>query len=254
MLNLQVLKPKTINLIPLCQTHTVMYRMILTLLSLIMTVSLLPAHRLADWSHQPTIEITGNNLSKTQISAPFSTPILLSFDLLNFDARYTRDGNLLTWELEQVDEIANFEVHYSADAMTFEMLSEQEVVGTQYNYLDPNYRTGRIAYYQLMAIMKDGSVEYSEIKAVELPQKQHTLTLLPSPTSSHLQVIFEMAQANPLQILILNANGQIVAQYTEQGVAGVQKIVLDVSELPSGMYNLMLHEGIKSRTRRFLKE
>ncbi|MFK7796282.1 MAG: DUF2341 domain-containing protein [Aureispira sp.] len=189
-----------------------------------------------------------------QISISTPTPILLSFDLLNFDARYTKEGNLLTWELEQVDEIANFEVHYSADAMTFERLREQDVVGTQYDCLDPNYRTGRIAYYRLMATMKDGSVEYSEIKAVELPQKQHTLTLLPNPTSSNLQVIFEIGQANPLQVLILNANGQVVAQYTEQGVAGEQKIVLDVSELPSGLYNLMLSDGLNSRTRRFLKE
>ncbi len=171
-------------------------------------------------------------------------------------AQYTIDGNLLTWELEQtqVEEIASFEVQYSADAMSFEPLSTHNVLGTQYECLDPNYRTGRIAYYRLLANMKDGNAEYSEIKAVELPQKQHTLTLLPNPTTSNLQIIFAMEQANPIQVLVVNANGQIVAQYTEQGRAGAQKIVLDVTELPSGMYHLILSDGINSRTRRFLKE
>lgn len=180
--------------------------------------------------------------------------ILLSFKLMDFDAIYTKDGNLLSWEVEEETEVDFFKVEYSTNAVDFEVFDEVWVMGDTYSYLDENHRTGKVAYYRLATVLKDGSTEYSNVKAVRLPQKEALFTLAPNPVHSMVQLTFTTERATLMQLLVIDLNGRIVLEKRQDVQEGEQQVGLDLSSLSTGIYHLVLSDGMVNRTRRFIKQ
>ncbi len=180
--------------------------------------------------------------------------IILPLELLNFDAAFSEDGNILKWELSQVADVSSFQLEYSTDAIDFENLQNVPVSGLSYEFVDKNHYSSDVVYYRLRAEMSDGSVEYSEIEAVEMPLKNQGVTLAPNPTSGKMKVIFSTEKKVILHLMVMDVSGRLAYEKKSVSNAGEQVIELDLYGLSAGLYHLVVSDGVSNRIRRFIKQ
>lgn len=72
-----------------------------------------------------------------------------------------------------------------------------------------------------------------------------SVNVFPNPVSDLLQISYELPGSGEVQVKLVNALGQVV-QETHSGVAGLQVLKMDVSNCPSGIYNVLLSSDRKS--------
>lgn len=90
------------------------------------------------------------------------------------------------------------------------------------------------------------------VSTVNLPIEQKMVHLYPNPTENSLTLSLATASAEPLQLTIYNALGQVLQQ--EFRKAGQQRYGVDVSRLPSGVLFLELKGNRYQEVQSFIKQ
>ncbi len=91
-------------------------------------------------------------------------------------------------------------------------------------------------------------MEVTGIKTIS----ERNLAIYPNPASSEINVIHDFS--GDTEITIYNISGQPVFKTTSMQNSGLNKQVVNVSSLPSGIYSLMLRSGNDVKSVKFLKE
>lgn len=102
--------------------------------------------------------------------------------------------------------------------------------------------------YQLQASLSSGcNVTSNEFLYLAADPKANEikLTVFPIPAEHDLTVGFEIAEAQPVVMSIVNSIGQKVYQATKNNVIGVNIEQIDISRLPTGVYILSIKVGSK---------
>lgn len=134
-----------------------------------------------------------------------------------------------------------FTVERSADGVQWEEIKDLDAVGnsetaTEYRLTDEKPLAGRSSY-RIRQTSLDGSSSYSEVKEVNL-DAMPDVRLYPNPAKDALHVEWQHFQGNPtvdMQIQLRNPLGQSVAVSKTLTANG---LILDTSELSSGVYIL----------------
>ncbi len=79
------------------------------------------------------------------------------------------------------------------------------------------------------------------------------LNLWPNPTQDRLDVMFNSVKSGQVRTEVVDMNGRRVAGTMHQLVHGKNRIQLEVSDLPAGMYLLRIGEGAQNVVQRFVK-
>jgi PKD repeat protein len=85
---------------------------------------------------------------------------------------------------------------------------------------------------------------------------EHALSALatwPNPTQDRLEISFNSIKRGQARTEVIDANGRRVVATMSQLVNGQNRITLDVTALPAGMYLLRIGEGGQTVVRRFVK-
>ena len=106
-------------------------------------------------------------------------------------------------------------------------------VTLNYNALDKTPYKG-ISYYRLKQTDFDGDYQYSEIVAVNVKIPMTEVVIYPNPATS--QITIQANQQELSTIKIYNILGQEVTNKTQQRSISVNNIVIDLSNLASGLY------------------
>lgn len=101
-----------------------------------------------------------------------------------------------------------------------------------YYYLDKNDFDGW-TYYRVKVVLRDGSIEYSEIRAVP-PMKK--IEIFPNPNYGNFKVRVRGYRA-PMILHITNVWGQVVRQYRVQSEG-----VIDITNIAAATYFVVLYE------------
>ena len=140
----------------------------------------------------------------------------LPIQIISFDAKWTKAGNLLLWSTSSEINNDYFEVQRSYNGTEFEDIHRQAGAGNvtqvnQYSYLDES-PAKKLVYYRLVQVDYDGQFSYSEIKTVN--GINSTVNLF--PTSSNGENVFVSLsgiEREKVSVRILNDQGQ---QFSEQ--------------------------------------
>jgi hypothetical protein len=174
----------------------------------------------------------------------------LPIELLTFEAERTSpDMVLLNWST--ASEINNKGFHLErmleneAEFTSIDWIDGNGTTVTEieYKFSDPNSYTG-LSYYRLKQVDFDGSISYSEIRAVEgtISNKFIDVTIFPNPVEQELNIRFDELNevVENAQLKILSASGQVLYQTTID-VQSYQLFVLnEVGLLPPAMYVLSI--------------
>jgi Secretion system C-terminal sorting domain len=171
----------------------------------------------------------------------------LPIELSNFQAVNKGNRNVLTWTTLTETNNKMFKIERSFDGKTFVEIGELKGAGTtnfprSYTFNDEGPLS--ISYYRLRQVDYDGKEKPSNIVSVSL-KVGSDITLFPNPTKD--KISFNVDKFEPNRVMIYNNLGQIVMDKSYQ----INE--LDVSSLPTGIYQLELISNNLKLNKRFVK-
>ncbi len=186
-------------------------------------------------------------------SSPFYTPATLPVVLSNFTAKKGEDQTVvLTWDTSTEINSDYFIVERSNDGNNWQRLDKVDAAGDSNELLSYAYRDSKLplvnfdnntVYYRLKVVDLDGSFEYSDFVSVRFTENQNDLIeVYPNPTLDNIFVNLDKVdvKVGSVEISLFNNLGQrVLYNLTKTN----QILGLDVSDLPSSTYVLMLKQN-----------
>ena len=181
----------------------------------------------------------GSGNGQTKSGASFS---ILPITLLRFEGRPDGNAALLQWSAIS-DPGEHFEVQRSTSTGQWQTLAQVNGTGDgqqvkQYSFNDTR-PTARLHYYRLALLHNGGSTTYSSTVPVSFTSGEIRVY----PTVTKDQITIYRPEGGITQLLIWNAQGQLVERKLLQG--GTQQVSL--SHLSAGVYLLQVAEGQRLR-------
>jgi hypothetical protein len=162
--------------------------------------------------------------------------------------------NKLFWQTEFEEDIDYYIIERSIDGENYQFIARQEAMGNShelklYDVTDENAPEG-VVYYRLRAIELNGSMAHSQITTI----KRNSLldiTVHPNPANAQL-FINSSASLTDCNITVVNTLGTEV--HSDKRLNSDIEWVLDVSNLPAGVYVVIISGKSSSGQYRFIKQ
>jgi hypothetical protein len=172
----------------------------------------------------------------------------LPIELLSFAAIPIKGAVDLNWKT--ASEINNdyFNVQRSADGLEFYDIARIEAGSSakeiqKYNYVDTDPLSGK-SYYRLKQTDFDGTVNFSDIRMVNIDGSESVVTAYPNPvTNGKISIDFHMAPESPTRLTVYDTMGKIVLQ--DVIAEGISSYSMDMTNTPTGVYVI---KGINSKS------
>jgi parallel beta-helix repeat protein len=162
----------------------------------------------------------------------------LPVELLNLTGVATKAGNALKWTTGLEQNVKEFTLERSTDGQTFSELTTLSAKGSNSTYIFTDIDAQPIAYYRLKMTDLDLSSAYSQIVSLRKLGARAEFTVYPNPVSQSLNLDITTTEEQEMTIEVLNITGQLAYQSATQLDKGYNQFILDLSNLPNGMYTL----------------
>lgn len=184
--------------------------------------------------------------------------ILLELDLLDFKATQQDATAHLSWMTKNERNMSHFVVERSADGLDFEPLGEQMALGVdgqevQYHWQDEQPLAG-VNYYRLKMVETTGAYQYSEVRALRFDFDEQALLVAPNPFRSQVQIELTAATEELLEVLVVNALGQVVLEQTQAVQVGANQWSLPTAHLGNGCYTLIVQSASFNKRLQIVKQ
>ncbi len=174
----------------------------------------------------------------------------LAVELVSFTAQVNADAVEVSWRTVSEENNYGFELQrrfLKTDFQTIAFIAGHGTTAEPHDYffLDNNI-AGDNPIYRLKQIDLDGSVHLSqEIQvSVPLPVRFELLQNYPNPFNPTTILTYTLADEVPVDLVVYNLNGQIVASLVKSvQPAGYYKVIVDASRWSAGIYFARLQAG-----------
>jgi hypothetical protein len=210
----------------------------------------------AYWDVGPASPAQGNN-PYTVMRGGILEPQLLSVvsgavlpvELIAFELLMRRPHIVLHWQTAAEVQNAGFHVERSVDGAVFDRIAFVKGVGVpwQYHYTDEHVPPG-ILYYRLCQEDIDGRLSYSPVRSIRVGAEPG-LDLYPVPAKDWLTVRSPGNRVEEAHWMVWDAGGRLLLR----GDPTEPEFRVPVSELPRGVYTLVLYQGVSAWTERFVR-
>jgi N-acetylneuraminic acid mutarotase len=179
--------------------------------------------------------------------------LLVPVKLISFTGRLQGSDVLLQWNAAGISPGSVFVVERSVDGTRFEPIGNVIAVSQQQQYyfsdqlLDKN--DSRI-FYRLKITEQDNSYSFSKIVPIEI--KNQELVIYPNPAFSTLLLALTGNEAKNSTVTIFDLSGRILIRKLISS-SNTNNIVIDVSHLAGGPYQLKITSENNERMTRFIK-
>lgn len=185
---------------------------------------------------------------------------VLPISLLNFSGEVLPTANLLKWTT--ANELNNnyFTLLRSTDGVNFTPIATVDGAGNSnfernYSYEDKSAPAG-VAYYRLDQTDFDGTTTTpAELISLTRGEVKFGVTqLVPVPAHTTVAVSFSNNTKSSVQLTVHNIEGKVVSTQIVEAIAGLNNVVLDVTNYVAGTYFLTLNNGLEVQTIKFVKQ
>lgn len=188
------------------------------------------------------------------------TAIALPVKFAGFTAIKSDNNGLLNWFVEnQTANMSHFEIERSFTGGDFQKIGRKEVVisgsNGSYDFTDGgvfNNYSGNV-YYRIKQIDRTGEVSYSAIRTIRADSKGFGLNLYPNPVVKEANLSFALTEARQVNILLTDATGKRITEYSIKAQKGLNQKTIDVSSLSAGTYMFRIMANDESQTLSFVK-
>lgn len=170
-------------------------------------------------------------------------PVKLDF----FKGKRVKGVVELDWRTQLEENVSHFFLQKSLDGITFQEINKINAGKFNYVAYDLAGIPALFAWYRLQIVDKDGRMEFSNvIRIASDAADESTVNIFPNPGSKYINVTGIASRGN---IAIVNNSGKTVMR--KQFLAGN---AIDISSLPPGLYYLIVFDGTKRITSKFVKQ
>lgn len=184
--------------------------------------------------------------------------VALPVTLTYFKGKNIDQKNSLSWATSDETDNDRFEIQRSEDGINFYEIGRVTGKGngngiTEYGFEDANALKG-VNYYRLRQVDKNGKFSFSAVITVTVSNKGYTIEQYPNPVRDVLTLRLEGNTYGNIQVSIADIQGRVVSRKTIRKEGAVLKSDLNVHQLQSGVYQLLIQfENGKKETRSFVK-
>lgn len=181
--------------------------------------------------------------------------ITLPVKLTSFEAKAAAGQVALTWATATEENNQYFEVERSQDGKNFTAIGRVSGMGTtqqaqQYRFKDVKPLTGTL-YYRLKQVDLDGTSDLSPMKAVTgITAAAPKLAVYPNPVITNLHIALNTLPQGTYTITLRSISNGLVKQ---QSVQAGELLVLNVQDIPSGAYIVVISGNDFKQTNKFFK-
>ncbi len=189
---------------------------------------------------------------------------ILPVEMVNFSAVYNMSlkQSELNWTTILESNVEFYSIERSVDAQNFKEINKVFAYGTgnskeirNYHGIDPNPVTNEINYYRIITVDKNSHKTISNLQAVAFQDNDANLSLIPNPASTEVELRFKSQIGKNWGINLYDSKGNNLQLLSyDATVEGINKIVLDVRELNSGLYFINISDGTNFFKRKLIKE
>lgn len=197
----------------------------------------------------PTLEyISGTIDSSTVVLCGYLLPV----ELVNFNVTPMDDHVKIKWKTASETNNDYFTIQRSLDALQWEDLAEVRGKGNSSsiaNYTSWDFSPlNGISYYMLRQTDFDGTLSFSEVKAVQMKNELDAI-VCNYPEENLLEI--KCREAESLQVNIYSSIGQKIFL---EPVKEAEKLSYDLSSLSSGIYCVQINNGYINETKKIVIE
>ncbi|OQP60372.1 hypothetical protein A3860_33880 [Niastella vici] len=199
-----------------------------------------PVYNLVSMNSSSDIFLAKYNLAATP----------LPVTLLDFDAKSQQSNVHVTFTTTEELNNNYFEVLRSNDGVHFETIGKVNgcgncSAGMQYSFDDGHPYAGT-SYYRLKQVDNNGGYSLSKIVTVKFSnQTIADVSMYPNPANGHfLLKIQNSGNSRQIQVSISNASGYVVQQLHPVIVQTENKIPVDLSKQPAGIYFIQVIDAV----------
>lgn len=199
---------------------------------------------------------SGATYSCDRILVCVSSNCVLPVEYVSFTAEAVGFSAVLNWVTATELNSDYFIIEKSTDGSTFLPIGRIEAAGNSesmkpYTYTDNSLAAGTISYYRLAQYDIDGSVHYSEVRAVSR-EGIRNVQVVPNPNNGSFAVYIEgLGESANVTLTLRNSLSQVV--YVNTNASGSRRDV-NLQDLAAGIYYLEVQSDEGNFITKIVKE
>ncbi len=205
-----------------------------------------------------TYSVTVTNIGACSKTDEIEIITVLPSELTYFQGKSTGVTNVLEWETAVEVNTDYFAVEASLEGEYFTEIGRIKALGNTtaaqyYRFVDAN-PLGATTYYRLRQVDVEESFMYSELISVSNRTEAtlEVLSISPNPAKDFINIEFFLTATEGASFQILDINGRVVRNENINGVLGDNRLIINIRELPAGMYFFSLKQGLRQVTQKIL--
>ena len=213
-----------------------------------------------DYLNGTTITATGSSQSFTLQPGEFHVYlnqfVPIPVTLINFNGKNTGGSNLLSWTVNNEQDLSHYELERSTDGLHFNTVGNVTATGiTNYSYTDNiTGISASVYYYRLKSIDKDGHFTYSAIVKIRTATKGWTAEATPNPFTEKIQVNIESAVKDEATMIMTDMSGKLLFKQNITLSSGNNAFeIKDASKFAKGVYMLNITASQQKQTIKIIK-
>ncbi|MEP7229317.1 MAG: T9SS type A sorting domain-containing protein [Ginsengibacter sp.] len=198
-----------------------------------------------------------SNMGQFSICA-FDGSVVLPLTLTDFSASYQGKNVRLFWQTAQEHNTGYFDIERSIDGINFYRSGSiaakgESNISVNYSFADSLLLSlnspQHLVAYRLKIVDKNGKFTYSKIVTVNTGKALSSIKINPNPAKNILQVT-GLNPTNPATISIIGFSGNAIKKIVVKN----NSCLIDVSNLPAGIYCIKVQENKEITNLKFVKE
>lgn len=186
---------------------------------------------------------------------PVASP--LPVKLISFEGMNHGTYNVLNWKTAEEINSKQYVVERSFDGIIFSVIGTIQAAGNSsgtksYSFTDN--QPGAKNWYRLRMIDLGGYEELSKMIFMKSSDNRAQLRLYPSLAMASVTIEFTSTKNQQAELIIANAQGQMISMQTKRLIPGVNKLQTDVNKFSCGVYYVTAICDGKKETLKFVKQ
>jgi hypothetical protein len=169
----------------------------------------------------------------------FACPISLPVTLSAFNVNSNTDKNILTWNIESVNNLNKFIIEKSYNGSTFTAIGETSYTSLKSNYTYADKKSTQTVYYRLKMLDFDGTFKNSQIVKVAPNTKNQDVSVTTTVIKDKIQLLIKATEKKEYLINIVDVTGKSLLTKRVNATQGINVVdINDVKDIATGLVML----------------
>lgn len=179
----------------------------------------------------------------------------LPVTFIGFNVVCESSGYRLKWSTASEHNSDRFDIERSEDGLTWSNIGSQPAQGfsnqtTNYEFRDFQHCLQCQSYYRIKQLDLDGQFKYSPILTADCSKNETFVSLSPNPTHEKVNLSINLNRNDYIDVAITDLSGATVQYQEMNGQQGNNVFEIDVSQLESSYYLILIKTSTEAFTER----